>query len=612
MRTPRIASQPGTTPPTTDSAKSARNAAKAARRSARKPKRKASGSADRSRGTASTDATSGSTHTASPGAEKVVDDLREYAEAQLRAGKTVGLVDSLLSVIETLQNDVASKEGHIATLTRLVFGRRTERLSAEELGQLTLAFGGTEAEANAENPLVPAPDEPASTDEDEDEQPKKKRKNRPNHKGRGALSPELERNITRVLVPDADRVCKQCSRPMTTIGHVSHERVEYVPAKLVVFVEERETCACKACEGDIKTADRRDSSEVRAGASLLAHLIESKCDDSLPINRQRDQFRKLGFNLPTSTLYGYFKYATTLLAPVAAILQSIVLDADIVAIDDTRLDVLDNSRPAGKYRGHLWCFASHGALVSYGFTETWKATEVAPWISAIGGFIQCDDYGGYDTKIDRDGVVGPLVPHKRRLGCMMHVRRRFHAAYEAKDFRAGAAIELIRKLYAIERRAKDDGLDTDARLALRIEESLPILDDFGAWVDELLPLVTPTSLLGKALGYATQQREFIRRCFEDGRFEIDNGLVERTLRKACVGRRNFLFTGSADAGVRLADAYSLVQSCRGLGINPSDYLTDVIRKLQGGWPMRRIRELVPDRWAELRLRDASLVEKSAQ
>ena len=95
-------------------------------------------------------------------------------------------------------------------------------------------------------------------------------------------------------------------------------------------------------------------------------------------------------------------------------------------------------------------------------------------------------------------------------------------------------------------------------------------------------------------------------------FEIDNGLVERSLRTACIGRRNFLFTGSADAGARLADAYSLVQSCRALGINPREYLTDVIRKLQDGWPMRRIRELVPDRWAELRDREPSLVEKPAQ
>ena len=283
-----------------------------------------------------------------------------------------------------------------------------------------------------------------------------------------------------------------------------------------------------------------------------------------------------------------------------------------MAVDDTRLEVLDKSRPGGKYRGHLWCFVTRGALISFGFTESWEATEIEPWINAIDGFIQCDDYGGYDTKVSRDGQVVPLVPHERRLGCMMHVRRRFHAAYKAKDYRATGAIEFIRHLYNIERRAKDEGLDADARLALRTAESLPILDNFDAWVDYLIPTVTPTSLLGKALSYAKQQRKFIRRCFTDGRFEIDNGLVERSLRTACIGRRNFLFTGSADAGARLADAYSLVQSCRALGINPREYLTDVIRKLQDGWPMRRIRELVPDRWAELRDREPSLVEKPAQ
>ena len=100
------------------------------------------------------------------------------------------------------------------------------------------------------------------------------------------------------------------------------------------------------------------------------------------------------------------------------------------------------------------------------------------------------------------------------------------------------------------------------------------------------------------------RRVFIRRYFTDWRFEIDNGLVERSLRPACIGRRNFLFTGSADAGARLADACSLIQSCRDVGINPCEYLTDVIRKLQDKWPMRRIRELVPDRQPSLAERPA--------
>ena len=136
--------------------------------------------------------------------------------------------------------------------------------------------------------------------------------------------------------------------------------------------------------------------------------------------------------------------------------------------------------------------------------------------------------------------------------------------------------------------------------ALRHQHSLPWLDRFDAWVDAHRPLLAPRSKLGQALGYAVHQRPFIRRCFSDGRFEIDNGQVERTIREPAIGRRNFLFTGSLDAAQRLASAYTLVQSCRALRISTREYLIDVIAKLEAGWLLRRIGELVPDRWARER------------
>jgi transposase len=110
----------------------------------------------------------------------------------------------------------------------------------------------------------------------------------------------------------------------------------------------------------------------------------------------------------------------------------------------------------------------------------------------------------------------------------------------------------------------------------------------------------PKERLGEACNYALAQRVFVRRCFRDGRFEIDNGLVERAIREPAIGRRNFHFTGSEDGAERLAAAYTLVQSCRALGISTRDYLIDVITKVEGGWPLRRIAELVPDRWAHER------------
>ena len=211
-------------------------------------------------------------------------------------------------------------------------------------------------------------------------------------------------------------------------------------------------------------------------------------------------------------------------------------------------------------------------------------------------YIQVDDYKGYSAVIENPyGVKEPLVPEDRRLGCMMHIRRRFYDALKLGDKRAGFAVEIIRKLYAIEREAKELGFGDRAQM--RQHQSVPLLDQFDNWVDELLPSLGKTGKLEEAVRYASQQRIYTRRCFIDGRFPIDNGAVERGIRKPAVGRKNFLFTGSEDAARRLAGAYSLVQTCRALNIPTRDYLIDIIKKLEAGWPMRRLTDLLPHNWS---------------
>lgn len=497
-------------------------------------------------------------------------------------------------------------------LTFLAYGKKTERLSRDELGQLVLSLGGSDREASGAEPEVPhaeAPSEPAAGESTDEEQPEqaaepasKLKRKRPNHPGRTKLSPELERIITPVAVPAEQRLCACCHHEMQVIDHVDHERIEYVPAKVVVHVERREKLACRRsdCRGDITAAPRASehAGRRRAGGSLLAQLIEAKCDDGLPVERQRDQWRRLGFDVPATTLYSYWTHATSLLLPVARILLAELLTDPIVCVDDTSLSVLDKECKAGIYRGHLWCFTGTRRLVAYTFTQSWRADEIAPFLAAIEGFIQCDDYKGYSSVVTlADGTKRVLVDPARRLGCLMHVRRRFHEALKLGDKRAARGIELIAALYDIERAAKQAGASADARLEVRTDFSLPLLDCFDAWVDELAPRRLPSSPLGQAIGYAQNQRQFIRRCFTDGRFEIDNGHTERILREPCMGRKAYLFTGSADAAERLAGAYTLVQSCRLLGFGARDYLVDVLNKLDAGWPMRRISELLPDRWA---------------
>ena len=501
----------------------------------------------------------------------------------------------------------------VKRLAYLLYGRRSEKLSAEETAQLVLSFGGTDEEAAALDPVVPTPTAAQETIEPDDAVETKTRRKKRKHLGRSKLSPLLERIIQDVSVPEAERSCKCCGVIMTAITPVDHERVEHVPEKLVVHVERREVLVCKnsRCRADAITAERSPTPMVvrRAGVSLLASLIENKCDDALPIHRQRDRLMRLGFEVPLNTLYEYWTQATALLSPVAKTTVSTVLGEPYVNIDDTTLKVLDAKHKKGRYLGHLWCFTGERNLVAYTFTDNWEANTIAPHIGAIDGFIQCDDYKGYSKQVALEGLPPrPLVPPDRRLGCMMHVRRRFHDALKLGDKRATEPIAFIRELYLVEAEAKEQQLDAAARLALRTARSLPWLARLDQWVDVHVKTVLPTSKLGEACGYALQQRPFIHRCFTDGRFEIDNGKVERAIREPALGRRNFHFTGSADAAQRLADAYTLVQSCRGLGITTRDYLVDVLDKLEHGWPVRRVAELVPDRWA----RERNLLATSQQ
>lgn len=525
--------------------------------------------------------------------------LREQLTRLIEAGDAtavLALIDQLAGERDQLAEKVQKRESEIAWLRRMLFGRRSEKLSVEELGQLVLAYGGTAAEAEGDEPVLPVP--PIEDAEPEEKEPKKRRRN---HPGRSKLSDDIERIVTDVAVVDSDRLCTCCGAQMTTFGHVEHEQVEFVPARFVVFVERREKLACKRCKGDAVTAERQTVPDVplRVGASVLAHLVESKCDDALPIHRQCDQFARLGFHLPPATAYGYWRYVTNLLLPISdALLGTLLEDPVYVGIDDTGLDVLDPHREGGKYRGHLWCFRSAAGLIAYQFTQTWEAAEIAPWFQLIGEntYVQVDDYKGYSSNVEGpDGKLIPMVPPDRRIGCMMHVRRRFYEALRLGDKRAGKPVKLIQEIYKLEEQMR--GRPPDERLELRREHSVPLLDAFDAWVDEHEPKLGKTGKLAEAVRYAKQQRVYVRRCFGDGRLEIDNGAVERAIREPALGRKNFLFTGSAQAAKRLAGAYSLVQTCRVLGISTREYLIDVIGKLERGWPARRLTELLPHRWA---------------
>jgi transposase len=155
-------------------------------------------------------------------------------------------------------------------------------------------------------------------------------------------------------------------------------------------------------------------------------------------------------------------------------------------------------------------------------------------------------------------------------------------------------IGLVRRLYEIERDAKN--LSPDARRLLRQQQSVPVLARIDEVRRDLPSRVLPKSPLGEALKYLDHQWVALNRYVEDGRFFIDNNGAERQLRVVAVGRKNWLFAGSMNGAHRAALLYSLVQSCRLVGVSPFEYLRDVLLRV-ATHPHRLIDQLTPKGWA---------------
>jgi len=533
-------------------------------------------------------------------------------------GRGAEALDQVMIAMAGLERTNERLTWLVARANRFRFGRSTEKLSREELNELLLALGGDVSKvAPGEEPAVPAPAEPEQVDDaspvDEPESPttpdvpEKKPKKRKRVRSM-KIGPDVERIVTVVPLSKEDCTCALCGAEMKVFDHVDHERIRYVPARIVVDVERREKAGCERCRKDIVVAPRRLTPAVtrKVDASLLAKLVAEKCVLGLPLDRQRREIARLGLDIPDKTLQSYWAYATDLLEPIADATLSLVFGKSIVAVDDSHLKTLDKGAKNGIFRGHLWCFVGTDGpvggpeTIGYGYTPSWDAAEIADWFSAIEGDIQCDGYAGYAREVELDDAGDDTVvavPPERRLGCGMHIRSKFHDALLAKDVRAAIPLKHLADLYAIEADCKARSLDAAARGEERRRLSVPILDALESWVDAIHPKLLPKSPLRRATTYAINQRAFFRRCFEDGRFEIDNGRVERRIRLFAVARRGFLFTGSVRGGARLAIAFTLVDNCLALGIDPERYLVDVIDKLERGWPLRGLSELIPANWA---------------
>jgi transposase len=465
-------------------------------------------------------------------------------------------------------------------------GTRSEQLSEEQLR----LFG---QEPGVEHPAAeqhkddddPPPASGSSHREDSQEGLRRGRRPLPSHLKRE----RMEHDLT-----EEEKHCASCRQDMRPIGEESSERYEWLPAQLLVI---EDICKKYACACTVKTATKppQPIEKSTAGASLLAHVIVSKIADHLPVHRQGKILERLGVRIADQTMGGWLRQSAELLTPLYGALKDFVLSSKVTGTDDTPVKVLDKSLEGTTRTGRFWPYMGdrdHPAVV-FDYTPTRERAGPEKFLENYQGYLQADAYVAYDSFFI-DPARG-LV----EVACWAHTRRHFHKALEIDPARMGMVLAHIAQLYAVEKRARQSGIEGDDLRLLREQASVPVLAQLHEYLLKIRGEVLPKSEAGQAITYALKNWIALTRYCEDGDLAIDNNHTERSLRGVAVGRNNWVFVGSDRGGMTMAILRSFVGSCELVKIDPFTWFQDVLSRI-AQHSIQQLDELLPHRWVAAR------------
>ena len=508
-----------------------------------------------------------------------------------------GQKEALVRELDEKSKRMAVLEFELAQLKRLIFGSRRELFKAAEVPeQLSLGFEG------AEVPVEAAPVQ--------SEEITYTRKKNANHKGRQPLPEHLPVEDV-VIEPEEDVT------GMKYIGDEVTETVDYIPGSLIkrryirrkYVRQESEEGQSEVVIGELPY---RPIEKGIAEAGLLAYLLVSKYVDHLPFYRQIEKFkREHDWNIQKSTLNDWFVACCTLLDPLYNVLKEKVLQTDYLQADESPIKVLDGTKNSS-HKAYMWVYRNPvNRLVLFDYRSGRGGEGLETLLPDFKGLLQCDGYAGYtqyarkrnepskaSVKSSKERFSIPPAGKLKNVtlvSCLAHIRRKFFEAQANHPNLASHALKLIQALYKFEERYREEGLSAEERAARRSTEAKLVFDELLTWVKEQHSQNLSTENIGKALNYAVKELPQLEIYLTDGRVEIDNNLIENAIRPMAIGRKNYLFCGSHEAGNRTAMMYSFFSSCKTMGINPWEWLRDVLQRL-GSYPRKQIEDLLPCNW----------------
>ena len=454
-------------------------------------------------------------------------------------------------------------------MQKKVFGKSKETFQHEEQQDLIEALFGSDPT-------------PKTTHQEPEKDLSKKERKKPKRE-------KLDESIPReevVLEP------KDVPADARIVSETITERLKYTPAKYTVLRYIRRKYAVDDEFGNTKffVADLplTPIEKSNADASVIAHILSSKYCDHIPIYRQRQMMKRVGIEIPESTILGWIKSSAQVLMPLYDHVKELVLKSRYLQADETTIPVLTKDKPGSTHKGYFWQYYAPkiGALCfeyQRGRSETFPLNTLKDFI----GVLQTDGYAAYNLIGKKEGVI--------HLACMAHLRRYFFDALKNDPDKAEFVLQRIQLLYLIERKATEEKLSDQERYVLRQEKAVPILNEIEKWLFDPALKFLPKSKIGEAITYAQNRWSKIIRYVEDGSYLIDNNPIENKFRPLVIGRKNYLFAGSHSGAENAAVFYTLIGMCKIADVDPYAWLSDILNRVSVTKPSD-FDSLLPQNW----------------
>lgn len=456
-------------------------------------------------------------------------------------------------------------------LKRGLLGKKAEKLPQND-AQLSLAILGLMLGGGEEPPAPPADEESTQVIPEHTRKVPKRR----------GPSDDWPRVYIELIPPEVER---EGLDAFDIIGQETRGVLERRPASCVFVEVVRKKFVRKADKQVLETtvyiADPLPLPIPKgiAGPGLLAETIVKRWCDHQPLHRQESIFARDGLELARSTLSEWHIMLAKLAAPLIEAMKTDAFQSPYLCTDATGVLV---QAPERCKNGHFWVLVAPDKHVLFEFSQSHDSDATAKLLEGYSGYLVADAHIVYDHLYRGGQII--------EVGCWAHSRRYFFKALASDPDRAKAALAYLAALFKIERAIANE--TRKKKEATRDKKSRPIVRDFFEWCRAERNLVLDDSPMDTAITYALNQQQALERFLDDGRLPMTNNISERNLRKEAVGRKNWLFVGSADGATANTTFISLIASCELHGIEPWRYLRDLFYLLPD-WPKPRVLELAP-------------------